>query len=75
MLDFSYRNKSDKMVVLRCVGPENFFLEKVLLPTEVFVLSAPEDSKVEIWGSNFYGPKLEERMRIRKQTHDYTIAA
>ena len=30
MLDFFYRNESDKMVVLRCIGADNYFLERVL---------------------------------------------
>ena len=25
---------------------------------------APKDSRVEIWGNELYGPKLEERIRI-----------
>ncbi|MEY4799670.1 MAG: hypothetical protein RLZZ213_117, partial [Cyanobacteriota bacterium] len=26
----SYRNTSDRMVILRCIGPEQFFLERVV---------------------------------------------
>ena len=75
MLNFSYRNESNKMVVLRCIGEENFFMEKVLLPAELIILSAPEDAKVEIWGTNLYGPKLEERIRIRNQNHEEPYVA
>ena len=67
MIDFSYKNKGERMVVLRCVGPSNFFLERVLFPFEVFTFKAPYDSRVEIWGSQLYGPKLEERIRIIKK--------
>ena len=31
---------------------------------EVLTFNAPNDSKVEIWGNELYGPKLEERIRI-----------
>ncbi len=27
---------------------------------------APYDSRVEIWGNELYGPKLEERIRVPK---------
>ena len=52
------------MVVLRCIGPSRFFLERVLFPSDVLTFQAPIDSLVEIWGNELYGPKLEERMRI-----------
>ena len=64
MIEFSYKNKSDKMVVLRCIGPCKFFLERVLFPLEVLTFMAPNDSRIEIWGNHLYGPKLEERIKI-----------
>ena len=73
MLDFSYCNKSNRMVVLRYIGPSNFFFEKVLLPTEVILFSAPEESKLEVWGNGLYGPNLEERIRIKENSN--TMAA
>ena len=64
MIEFSYKNKSKRMVVLRCIGPSKFFLERVLFPLEILTFMAPSDSKVEIWGNQLYGPKLEERIKI-----------
>ena len=64
MIEFSYQNKGNRMVVLRCIGPSQFFLERVLFPTDVLTFMAPKDSRVEIWGNESYGPKLEERIRI-----------
>ena len=52
------------MVVLRCIGPSKFFLERVLFPFETFTFMAPYDARVEIWGNKLYGPKLEERIRV-----------
>ena len=75
MLDFSYRNASERMVVLRCIGPRNFFLERVLFPSELLVFSAPEDSKVEIWGNELYGARLEQRMRVTSTSNDSLLAA
>ena len=64
MIAFSYKNKGANMVVLRCIGPSKFFFEKVLFPLEVLTFMAPYNSRVEIWGNELYGPRLEERIRI-----------
>ena len=73
MIEFSYKNKGDRMVVLRCIGPSEFFLERVLFPLEVLTFMAPNDSRLEIWGNQLYGPKLEERIRINE--YDDSFAA
>ena len=74
MIEFSYKNEGVRMVVLRCIGPSKFFMERVLFPMEVFSFMAPYDSRVEIWGNELYGPKLEERIRIPKNNKS-TLAA
>ena len=73
MVEFSYKNEGCRMVVLRCIGPSNFFLERVLFPTDILTFMAPNDSRVEIWGNELYGPKLEERIRISNE--DETLVA
>ncbi len=64
MVDFSYKNVTSSMVVLKCIGPESFFLERAIFPQEVFSSMAPEGSQLEIWGIESYGPNLEERLRV-----------
>ena len=64
MIEFSYKNKGERMVVLRCIGPSKFFFERVLFPLEVLTFMAPYNSRVEIWGNELYGPKLAERIRV-----------
>jgi len=64
MIEFSYKNSGERMVVLRCIGPSKFFFERVLFPLEVLTFMAPYDSRVEIWGNELYGPRLEERIRV-----------
>ena len=64
MIEFSYENNGKRMIVLRCVGPSKFFLERVLFPSDILTFKAPQNSRVEIWGNELYGPKLEERLRI-----------
>ena len=58
------------------IQPElNFFLERVLFPTDILTFMAPNDSRVEIWGNELYGPKLEERIRISADNEDTTLVA
>ena len=64
MVDFSYRNITSSIVILKCIGPNKFFLERAILPQEVFSSVAPEGSNLEIWGINSYGPNLEQRFRV-----------
>ena len=64
MVDFSYRNITSSMVILKCIGPDRFFLEKAVFPKEVFSSIAPEGSKLEIWGIESFGPRLEQRQRL-----------
>ena len=75
MVDFSYRNISSGMVVLKCIGPDRFFLERVIFPQEVFSSMAPVGSQLEIWGIESYGPKLEQRLRVSSSNSEDSIAA
>ena len=75
MVEFSYRNDSSRMVVLRCIGPSNFFLERVLFTTDLLTFMVPKDSRVEIWGNELYGPKLEERIRVSSDNEDSKLVA
>ena len=75
MVEFSYKNESGRMVVLRCIGPSNFFLERVLFPTDILTFMAPNDSRVEIWEMNYMDPKLEERIRVSSDNEDSRIVA
>ena len=75
MIEFSYKNEGSRMVGLRCIGPSNFFFERVLFPTDLLSFMAPNESRVEIWGYELYGPKLEERIRISADNEDSTLVA
>jgi hypothetical protein len=59
-IDCGYRNGSDRMVILRCIGPEQFFLERVVFPFEVLTFNCPQESEVEIWTHGLGGPELLE---------------
>ncbi len=75
MIEFSYKNEGNRMVVLRCIGPSNFFLEIVLFPTDILTFMAPNDSRVEICVNELYGNKMEERIRISDDNEDSTLVA
>ena len=75
MVDFSYRNITSSLVILKCIGPDRFFLERAIFPQEVFSSMAPEGSQLEIWGIQSYGPSLEQRLRVSAANSDDPIAA
>jgi len=75
MVDFSYRNITSNMVILKCIGPDRFFLERAIFPQEVFSSMAPEGSQLEIWGIESYGPSLEQRLRVSASHTEDPIAA
>ncbi|MFM7652615.1 MAG: DUF1830 domain-containing protein [Vulcanococcus sp.] len=64
-LSCGYRNSSDRMVIVRCIGPEEFFLERVIFPFELLSFLAPPESIVEIWTHGLGGPELMESFGIR----------
>ena len=74
MVDFSYRNITSSMVILKCIGPDRFFLERAIFPQEVFSSMAPEGSKLEIWGIESNGPNLEQRLRVSTSNAEYPVA-
>ena len=59
-IDCGYRNGTDRMVIVRCVGPDSFYLERVVFPFEVLSFSCPAQAKVEIWTHGLGGPELLE---------------
>jgi hypothetical protein len=50
-----YHNASNQMVILRCIGPEAFFQEKVIFPFEEWLFSCPPQSRVDIWSHGLMG--------------------
>ena len=74
MVDFSYRNITSTMVILKCIGPDRFFLERAIFPQEVFSSMAPEGSHIEIWGIESYGPNLEKRLRVPTSISEDPVA-
>ena len=75
-LSCGYRNSSDRMVIVRCLGPEEFFLERVVFPFELLSFLAPPESVVEIWTHGLGGPELLESLDVANlQVEPSTAAA
>ncbi len=64
-MECGYRNASDRMVILRCLGPGAFFLERVVFPFELLSFACPPESEVEIFTHSLGGPELLEAMPAR----------
>ena len=58
-----YRNASDRMVIVRCIGPEEFFLERVVFPFELLSFECPAASDVQIWTHGLGGAELLETLQ------------
>ena len=58
-----YRNTSDRMVIVRCIGPEEFFLERVVFPFELLSFECPPATDVQIWTHGLGGPELIETLQ------------
>jgi hypothetical protein len=63
-LSCGYRNASDRMVILRCIGPQEFFLERVVFPFELLSFCAPTSASVQIWTHGLGGPELIESIDV-----------
>ncbi|MFN6133566.1 MAG: DUF1830 domain-containing protein [Synechococcaceae cyanobacterium] len=58
-----YRNSSDRMVIVRCIGPDEFFLERVVFPFELLSFECPQGTDVQIWTHGLGGAELLETIQ------------
>ena len=54
------------MVIVRCIGPQEFFLERVVFPFELLSFLAPAESVVQIWTHGLGGPELRETIKVEE---------
>jgi len=54
------------MVIARCLGPEAFFLERVVFPFELLSFQCPKDSELEIWTHGLGGAELVETIPVNE---------
>ena len=65
LVSCGYRNSSDRMVIARCLGPDCFFLERVVFPFELLSFQCPVESELEIWTHGLGGAELVETIPVR----------
>ena len=53
-----YTNHTGRLVILRCVGPDRFFHEKVIFPFEDWLFACPASGDVQIWTHGQGGAEL-----------------
>ena len=64
MIEFSYKNEHSRMLIIRCIGENSFYVEKVVLPSEIIAFEAPKDARVEIWGNDLSGLHIEDTIIV-----------
>ncbi|MEB3172300.1 MAG: DUF1830 domain-containing protein [Cyanobacteriota bacterium] len=64
LVSCGYRNSSDRMVIARCLGPDQFFMERVVFPFELLSFQCPEQSELEIWTHGLGGAELVETIPV-----------
>ena len=69
MVECVYRNDTNKMVILKCIGAKHFYSEKVVMPTELHWFEAPENGRLEIWKMSGQGHLLH----VRADVTEYAI--
>lgn len=60
------------MVILRCCGSDQFFLERVVFPFEILAFACPPMSEVKIWSHGLYGPELLESFTSENLVADHS---
>jgi hypothetical protein len=60
-----YHNASNQMVILRCIGPESFFLEKVVFPFEKWLFCCPPQSRIDIWSHGLVGAEQLDSIKAQ----------
>ena len=71
MIECVYRNNTNKMVIVKCIGELHFYLEKVVMPKEMFWFEAPQEARLELWLMSPQGQMLD----VRAYAADYAMDA
>ncbi len=56
------------MIILRCFGAENYYLERVIFPFEILNFTAPQEAEVEIWSHELAEQNWWKVLRLRNYT-------
>ena len=67
MVECIYQNDTTRMLIMKCIGSNQFYLEKVIMPSEIFLFNAPKEARLEIWRMSMSGQMLH----VRADVSDY----
>ena len=67
MVECIYQNDTSRMLIMKCIGSNRFYLEKVIMPSEIFLFNAPKEARLEIWRMSMSGQMLH----VRADVSDY----
>jgi hypothetical protein len=67
MVECIYQNDTSRMLIMKCIGSNQFCLEKVIMPSEIFLFNAPKEARLEIWRMSMSGQMLH----VRADVSDY----
>ena len=67
MVECIYQNDTSRMLIMKCIGNSQFYLEKVIMPSEIFLFNAPKEARLEIWRMSMSGQMLH----VRADVSDY----
>ena len=67
MVECIYQNDTNRMLIMKCIGSSQFYLEKVIMPSEIFLFNAPKEARLEIWRMSMSGQMLH----VRADVSDY----
>ncbi|MDA7433885.1 DUF1830 domain-containing protein [Synechococcus sp. AH-601-P18] len=67
MVECIYQNDTSRMVIMKCIGSKQFYLEKVIMPSEIYLFNAPKEARLEIWRMSMSGQMLH----VRADVSDY----
>ena len=58
--EYAYISTSDRLLILRILGPEGYYLERIIFPFEMLNFTCPNNCEVQIWTHGLGGPELCE---------------
>ncbi len=64
MVECIYQNDTSRMVIMKCIGSNQFYLEKVIMPSEIYLFNAPKEARLEIWRMSMSGQMLHVRADV-----------
>ena len=64
MVECIYQNDTSRMLIMKCIGNNQFYLEKVIMPSEIFLFNAPKEARLEIWRMSMSGQMLHVRADV-----------